>query len=91
MIALAQRANLETREAKHEPRSLAEQRATWRGQAEQVLGAGGVDGMLAAVFWPVAVRPSEGKMPSERAVDRWWGGRGSNPRPRDYESPALTG
>ena len=20
-----------------------------------------------------------------------WGGRGSNPRPRDYESPALTG
>ena len=21
----------------------------------------------------------------------WWGGRGSNPRPRDYESPALTG
>lgn len=28
MIALAQRANLETREAKHEPRSLAQQRAT---------------------------------------------------------------
>ena len=21
----------------------------------------------------------------------WWGGWGSNPRPRDYESPALTG
>lgn len=49
MIALAQRANLETREAKHEPRSLAEQRATWRGQAEQALGAGGVDRMIAAV------------------------------------------
>ena len=57
MIALAQRANLETREAKHEPRSLAEQRATWRGQAEQVLGAGGVDGMLAAVFNRPAVNP----------------------------------
>ena len=57
MIALAQRANLETREAKHEPRSLAEQRASWRGQAEQVLGAGGVDGMLAAVFSRSAVQP----------------------------------
>lgn len=40
LIALAQRANLETREAKHEPRSLAEQRATWRAQADQVLGSG---------------------------------------------------
>lgn len=56
MIALAQRANLETREAKHEPRSLAEQRASWRGQAEQVLGAGGVDGILAAVFNRPAVQ-----------------------------------
>ncbi|MGY1829048.1 MobF family relaxase [Geodermatophilus sp. SYSU D01180] len=37
-IALAQRATLETREAKHEPRSLAEQRATWRRQALDVLG-----------------------------------------------------
>jgi conjugative relaxase-like TrwC/TraI family protein len=34
-IALAQRANLETREAKHEPRSESEQRATWH---EQVCG-----------------------------------------------------
>ncbi len=57
MIALAQRANLETREAKHEPRSLAEQRATWRGQAEQVLGIGGVDGMLATAFNRPAVNP----------------------------------
>lgn len=38
-VALAQQANLETREAKHEPRSLAEQRATWRGQAIDVLGS----------------------------------------------------
>ena len=49
MIALAQRANLETREAKHEPRSLAEQRAAWRSEAEAVLGAGGVGRMLATV------------------------------------------
>ena len=37
-LHLAQQATLETREAKHEPRSLAEQRATWRAEAEQVLG-----------------------------------------------------
>ncbi|MGY1782234.1 MobF family relaxase [Geodermatophilus sp. SYSU D01036] len=37
-IALAQQATLETREAKHEPRSLAEQRAAWRRQALAVLG-----------------------------------------------------
>ncbi len=39
MIELAQQANLATRQAKHEPRSLAEQRAAWRAQAEGVLGA----------------------------------------------------
>ena len=37
-LALAQQANLETRQDKHEPRTLAEQRASWRSQAEQVLG-----------------------------------------------------
>lgn len=37
-IALAQRATLETRDAKHEPRSLAEQRHTWRAQAVEVVG-----------------------------------------------------
>ncbi|WP_116451904.1 MobF family relaxase [Blastococcus litoris] len=37
-IALAQRATLETRQAKHQPRSLAEQRAAWRQQALGVLG-----------------------------------------------------
>ncbi|WP_157514885.1 MobF family relaxase [Nocardioides sp. J54] len=46
-VALAQQANLETREAKHEPRSLAEQRATWRTQADEMLGsAETVDRML---------------------------------------------
>ncbi|MCF4121276.1 relaxase domain-containing protein [Antribacter sp. KLBMP9083] len=47
-IGLAQQANLETREAKHEPRSLAEQRATWRAQGDAVLGAGGVEAMVNA-------------------------------------------
>jgi hypothetical protein len=37
-IALAQQATLETRDAKHEPRSLAEQRHTWRTQAIEVVG-----------------------------------------------------
>ena len=38
-IKLAQQATLETREAKHEPRSLAEQRAIWHAEAVEVLGS----------------------------------------------------
>jgi DNA primase catalytic core len=37
-IQLSQQATLETREAKHEPRSLAEQRETWHREAVEVLG-----------------------------------------------------
>jgi DNA primase catalytic core len=49
--ALAQQANLETREAKHEPRTLAEQRASWRAEAEAVLGGtAGVRSMLTATL-----------------------------------------
>jgi hypothetical protein len=50
IIALAQQATLESREAKHEPRSLAEQRHVWRTQALQVLGRDGVHRMLATVL-----------------------------------------
>jgi conjugative relaxase-like TrwC/TraI family protein len=39
-LKLAQQATLQTREAKHEPRTLNEQRATWRAQAVEVLGGG---------------------------------------------------
>ena len=39
MIALSQQATLETRKAKHAPRSLAEQRQTWRAEAIQALGS----------------------------------------------------
>jgi conjugative relaxase-like TrwC/TraI family protein len=39
MLALSQQATLETRQAKHEPRSLAEQRHAWRTQAIEVLGS----------------------------------------------------
>jgi len=38
-VALAQQANLETREAKHEPRSYVEQRTEWRAQAVTVVGS----------------------------------------------------
>ena len=37
-VKLAQQATLETRDAKHEPRSLAEQRAVWHAQAVETLG-----------------------------------------------------
>ena len=46
IIALAQQATLETREDKHEPRSLAEQRQSWRTQAIEVLGRDGLQQML---------------------------------------------
>ena len=50
-LALAQQATLETREAKHEPRSLAEQRATWRSQAAEILGSESlVDDMAVGVL-----------------------------------------
>ena len=49
-LALAQQATLESREAKHEPRSLAEQRDTWHHQAVEVLGHDGVERMLAGVL-----------------------------------------
>lgn len=52
-IALAQEATLDTREAKHEPRSMAEQRSQWREQADQFFAAkgatSGVETMLDTV------------------------------------------
>ncbi len=47
--------DLETRDAKHEPRSLAEQRATWRGEAAAVLdGAEAVASMVRTALAPLA-------------------------------------
>ncbi|TFV88127.1 toprim domain-containing protein [Blastococcus sp. CT_GayMR20] len=64
-IALAQQATLETREAKHEPRSLAEQRAAWRRQALGVLGGPtGLSRMLADVLRPRTPSPP-------RATEAW--------------------
>jgi len=61
---LAQRATLETREAKHEPRSFAEQRRVWAAQADEVLGRGGTARMLAKAL---TRRP----LP-ERVIDEAW-------------------
>ncbi len=52
-LALSQQANLETRQAKHEPRTLAEQRTAWRAQAEAVLGGpNGIRRMIHTVLHP---------------------------------------
>jgi conjugative relaxase-like TrwC/TraI family protein len=52
-LHLAQQATLETRDAKHEPRSLAEQRTTWLGEAAAVLGsAKAVASMVRTVMAP---------------------------------------
>jgi conjugative relaxase-like TrwC/TraI family protein len=45
-LHLAQQATLETRDAKHEPRSLAEQRTTWLREAAAVLGGRGAVGSM---------------------------------------------
>jgi conjugative relaxase-like TrwC/TraI family protein len=55
-LHLAQQATLETRQAKHEPRSLAERRATWRAEAEQLLG--GRRAVKAMLRWTLSPRPT---------------------------------
>jgi conjugative relaxase-like TrwC/TraI family protein len=52
-LHLAQQATLETRDAKHEPRSLAEQRTTWLNEAAAVLdGAEAVASMVRTALAP---------------------------------------
>jgi conjugative relaxase-like TrwC/TraI family protein len=54
-LHLAQQATLETREAKHEPRSLAEQRSTWLNEAATVLGGpAAVASMVQTTLTPAA-------------------------------------
>ncbi len=64
-LHLAQQATLETRDAKHEPRSLAEQRATWFNEAAAVLGGrGAVAAMVQTALTPAAE--------TTRIVDARW-------------------
>ena len=54
-LHLAQQATLETRDAKHEPRSLIEQRSTWLNEAAAVLGGrGAVASMVQSTLTPAA-------------------------------------
>jgi conjugative relaxase-like TrwC/TraI family protein len=64
-LQLAQQATLETRDAKHEPRSLAEQRTTWHVQAAETLGGpGAVQAMINKTLHPSSA--------SGPAVDAGW-------------------
>ena len=57
-LHLAQQATLETRDAKHEPRSLAEQRTAWMNEASAVLGSrSAVASMVATALTPAAETP----------------------------------
>src|SRR5829696_7854803 len=57
-LQLAQQATLETRDAKHEPRSLAEQRSIWRNEASMVLGGrAAVASMISTALTPAAGSP----------------------------------
>ena len=67
-LHLAQQATLETRDAKHEPRSLAEQRTTWMNEASAVLGGrNAVALMVATALTPAAETP--------RMADAHWVGQ----------------
>jgi conjugative relaxase-like TrwC/TraI family protein len=64
-LHLAQQATLETRDAKHEPRSLTEQRTTWMSEASAVLG--GSDAVASMVRTALAP-PVE----TARIADSYW-------------------
>jgi conjugative relaxase-like TrwC/TraI family protein len=58
-LHLAQQATLETRDAKHEPRSLVEQRAIWLSEAAAVLGSSeAVASMVRTALAPPAETPT---------------------------------
>ena len=65
MLHLAQQATLETRDAKHEPRTLTEQRTAWHNEAAQVLG--GPQAVRAMVH--AALHPSNTSSPT---IDAAW-------------------
>ncbi|HET7477117.1 MAG TPA: MobF family relaxase [Dermatophilaceae bacterium] len=68
-IQLAQQATLETREAKKQPRSLAEQRHTWRAQAAELLGGD----LAVTAMVRSAVTPDRGAaVPPVLRVDASW-------------------
>ena len=68
---LGQQATLETRQAKHEPRSLAEQRNAWRAEAITVLGSEiALRSYLRAALHPSRMRGERGVRLTDRRVQR---------------------
>jgi hypothetical protein len=65
-LHLAQQATLESRDAKHEPRSLTEQRSTWLNEAAAVLGGRGA--VAAARRSPPPPRPP--RLPTPAGLHR---------------------
>jgi len=65
-LRLSQQATLETRDAKHEPRSLAEQRATWHAQAAETLG--GPEAVQAMISQALHATTA----PSSSSIDGAW-------------------
>ena len=60
-LQLAQQATLETRDAKHEPRTLAEQRAAWHAQAAETLGGpDAVQAMINKTLNPISMHEPAG-------------------------------
>lgn len=68
-IQLAQRATLETRDAKHEPRSLVEQRAAWHTEAIGVFGGGSRGRQRLASMIRQALHPEPA---AKKAADSAW-------------------
>jgi hypothetical protein len=67
-LRLAQQATLETRQRKHEPRSLAEQRATWQADAAETLG--GPEAVRAMINTALHPPPTPSSPVDERWVSR---------------------
>lgn len=63
-LKLAQQATLETRDAKHEPRTVTQQRRTWWTEARAVLGERGIAEM-------VATATSHGHTTTTRVTEQW--------------------
>ena len=63
-LKLAQQATLETRDAKHGPRTVAEQRRTWWTEARAILGQQGIADM-------VATATSQGRSSVMRVTEEW--------------------
>ena len=70
-LQLAQQATLETRDAKHEPRSLTEQRSTWLNEAAAVLGGrAAVASTVQTALTPAAASRHDRRRPLDRTDSR---------------------